>query len=71
MPNPYVRFWLKADISPLGTRIAIILGMKPNMKGSQVVMANDFDHKYVGIVAGIIGLVVLLLGIVGMALKFL
>ena len=34
-------------------------------------MANEFDHKYVGIVAGIIGLVVLLLGIVGLTLKFL
>ncbi len=34
-------------------------------------MANEFDHKYVGIVAGIIGLVVLLLGIVGLSLKFL
>ena len=34
-------------------------------------MSNEFDHKYVGIVAGIIGLVVLLLGIVGLSLKFL
>ena len=34
-------------------------------------MANEFDQKYVGIVAGIIGLVVLLLGIVGLILRFL
>lgn len=28
-------------------------------------MANDFEHKYVGVVAAIIGIVVILLGFVG------
>ncbi len=36
------------------------------MNGGPVVMAEGFDLKYVFVVAGIIGIVVLLLGFVGL-----
>ncbi len=46
--------------------ISFILDTETEYEGVPVVMAEDFDQKYVGIVAAIIGAVVLLLGFVGL-----
>ena len=44
--------------------------MSTKTKGVPAVMAEDFDQKYVGIVAAIIGGVVLSLGLIGLMLLF-
>ena len=41
------------------------LDTEPEQKGVPVVMAEDFQLKHVGAVAGIIGIIVLLLGLGG------
>ena len=46
--------------------ISFILDTETEYEWVPAVMAEDFDQKYVGIVAAIIGAVVLLLGLVGL-----
>jgi hypothetical protein len=45
-------------------------GYEHQYEGVPAVMAEDFDQKYVGIVAAIIGAVVLSLGLIGLMLYF-
>jgi hypothetical protein len=44
------------------------IGYEHRYEGVSAVMAEDFDQKYVGLVAAIIGAVVLSLGLVGLTL---
>ena len=46
--------------------ISFVLDTETEYEWVPVVMAKDFDLKYVGIVAAIIGAVVFLLGLVGL-----
>ncbi len=48
--------------------ISFILDTETEYEGVLVVMAEDFHHKNVALVAGIIGAVVLLLGLGGLFL---
>ncbi len=49
--------------------VSFILAVESESKREPVVMSDDFQLKYVGVVAGIIGGVVLVLGFIGLYLN--